>query len=119
VVLRTVSTDTLYSGACVDCGARTNGNDGPGKAAERCRPCRHEFERANAPWSREGVIHAIQEFAETYGRPPRVTDFSKAHAAARGHAGRVPEGHWPALATIQILRVVERSCPCRWLRTVR
>jgi hypothetical protein len=92
--------DTLYSGTCVDCGARTNGNDGPGKAAERCRPCRHEFERANAPWSREGVIHAIQEFAETYGRPPRVTDFSKAHAAARGHAGRVPDGHRPAQATI-------------------
>jgi hypothetical protein len=45
--------DTLYSGACVDCGARTSGNNGRAKAPERCLACRHEFERANAIWNRE------------------------------------------------------------------
>jgi DNA-directed RNA polymerase specialized sigma24 family protein len=29
----------LYAGRCVDCGAPTNGYDGPGTAAERCSAC--------------------------------------------------------------------------------
>lgn len=91
---------TSYGGACVDCGARTNGNNGPGKASVRCRSCRHEWERANAIWSRERIIRKIQQFAETYGRQPRVTDFIPSHARRIGHHGRVPEGHWPALETI-------------------
>lgn len=93
--------DTSYGGTCIDCGARTSGNNGLAKAPERCFACRREFDRANAPWDRERIVRAIREFAETYGRAPRVTDFSKAHATACGHAGRVPEGHWPAYATIQ------------------
>lgn len=93
--------DTLYSGACVACGARTSGNNGRAKAPERCLACHNEVQRANAIWNRDSIIRAIREFAETYGRPPRVTDFSEAHAAAAGHAGRVPEGDWPAFATVQ------------------
>jgi hypothetical protein len=103
---------TLYGGACVDCGARTSGNNGRAKAPERCGACRLEFQRANAIWNRERVITSIREFAETYGRPPRVTDFSKAHAAAAGHAGRVPEGHWPAID------IVQRCCGS-WNEAVR
>lgn len=36
-----------YAGTCIDCGRPTNGNAGPGKAPERCQPCRHIFERTD------------------------------------------------------------------------
>jgi hypothetical protein len=35
-----------YAGTCIDCGARTNGHDGPGKASTRCIPCANRHIRA-------------------------------------------------------------------------
>jgi hypothetical protein len=43
-----------YDGVCVDCGARTDGHDGPGKASLRCVPCanRHSIEAGRADMKR-------------------------------------------------------------------
>lgn len=67
----------LYSGVCIDCGARTNGSNGRGpNAAKRCRAC---FPAAAGEtrkmWTRDACILAIQEWAAEHGEPPAVKDW--------------------------------------------
>jgi hypothetical protein len=62
-----------YRGACIDCGAPTNGADGPGKASPRCNPCATKHRTF---WTRERVVTAIQEWAERYGAPPTSVDWN-------------------------------------------
>jgi transposase len=47
-----------YAGACVDCGAPTNGNAGPGKACMRCLDCGGRFtaELSRRRW----LAHRVQ-----------------------------------------------------------
>lgn len=52
-----------YAGTCIDCGAPTDGSDGPGKASQRCSAC--------VTWTREAVILAFQTYFEEHGEPPR------------------------------------------------
>jgi hypothetical protein len=80
---------TLYAGTCIDCGASTNGSDGPGKASERCQSCRTAYDKAQAKWTRERIIQAIQQWATVYGAPPAATDWNVAHARALGLHDRV------------------------------
>lgn len=89
--------ETSYGGRCVDCGARTNGNDGPGTAAEYCSPCSN---RNRTKWTRDACIEAIRRFHAEYGRVPRVQDFS---ISFRGVPGRRPPGsvgEWPQYLTL-------------------
>lgn len=56
-------------------------------------------------WDRESVIHAIQEWVETYGEPPRAADWNPSSAKWSGQrwrveryrAGRADGSAWPAL----------------------
>lgn len=91
-----------YRGVCVDCGAPTNGSNGPGTAAERCSPCSNAH---RAKWTRETVIAAIQRFAERYGRPPQATDFNPHQALSLGHDWRAErfrnDGDYPQVVCVQ------------------
>lgn len=67
-----------YGGACIDCGARTNGNDGRNKTPERCAACRAEYEFAGRMWTPEAIIAAIQRWAREHGgAPPRASDWAR------------------------------------------
>jgi hypothetical protein len=66
-----------YAGECVDCGAPTNGHDGPGKASTRCAPCRHAKETAEAVWTRERMIAEGHRFHALTGRWPVTGDFNR------------------------------------------
>ncbi len=91
-----------YRGECVDCGASTNGCNGPGKASERCDPCARA---AGLVWTRETVVAAIRRFGDRYGRPPAATDFSPANARAQGHEWRAErfaaDGDYPHLHSVR------------------
>lgn len=52
-----------YAGACIDCGAPTDGSSGPVRAAERCREC--------VTWTQESALLAVEDYFETHGAPPR------------------------------------------------
>lgn len=57
-----------YSTPCIDCGAPTNGSDGNGaKSPKRCALCDHVYRKANAIWTRETIIAAIQRWAAEHG----------------------------------------------------
>lgn len=56
-----------YGGTCVDCGARTDGSNGPGDAPERCKLC---SPRARTLWTREVCIAALRAFHDEHGRVP-------------------------------------------------
>lgn len=74
---------TLYAGSCVDCGAPTNGYNGPGKASKRCVACAAADRKI---WTREALIAAIQAWAdETGGIPPTATDWNPSMAHNLGH----------------------------------
>ena len=95
-----------YSGACVDCGAATDGSDGPGKGKERCSDCSPAAHGvARKVWTVEAVIDAIQDWAEEYGEPPRQIDWNPHVARKRGQealARRFEDarGCWPASSTV-------------------
>ena len=76
---------TLYAGVCVDCGAPTNGYNGPDKAAKRCHRCAMRSQAENARWTRDAIVGAIREWAERFSRPPTATEWST--AANRSAAG--------------------------------
>jgi hypothetical protein len=60
-----------YRGSCTECGAPTNGNNGPTAAPERCIDC--------VRWSDEERIEAIKLWAEKHGGiPPTVNDWRPA-----------------------------------------
>ncbi len=70
-----------YRGTCVDCGASTNGSDGPGKASKRCVPCGAIKSGAERTvWTREVLITRIQEWASIHGEPPAMADWNPTRA---------------------------------------
>lgn len=92
-----------YAGTCVDCGARTDGSDGPGRAAKRCAECTRRHQKENGPWPRERVIEAIRAWAERYGAPPAAPDWNPAQARWFGHPEKVERfrgGEWPSTTTV-------------------
>jgi hypothetical protein len=88
---------TLYSGTCRECGARTNGSDGPGTASDLCCHC---APAANAKWTRDVIIAAIQGWAREHGSPPAATDWNSALARRRGRPPRDIE-KYPPLSVVQ------------------
>lgn len=82
---------TLYAGRCVDCGAPTNGSDGPGRAGERCLPCRARFQHESRRWTPEAIVAAIRAWAErTGGIPPSAREWL-----------RPLGGEWPPVSVVQ------------------
>jgi hypothetical protein len=91
-----------YSGACRDCGAATSGSNGPGKAPERCHACASAL---RLEWSRQRIIESIRGWADRYGAPPAVTDWSPKmlRDPSRRNAAelRLSDGVWPNVSIIQ------------------
>lgn len=94
-----------YRGACVDCGAPTDGSNGKDNPSERCRT------HAAAHGRKLGkayVIASIQEWAELFGDPPSASDWNRSLAIAQNAAWRVTRYEdtgrpWPSAACVQYL----------------
>lgn len=87
---------TLYGGTCIDCGARTDGSNGPGGAPERCIVCAG---RARVVWTREAILAAIRQWAEQHGQPPAATDWNATLARYFYRPERPAE--YPSVDTVQ------------------
>jgi hypothetical protein len=61
-----------YGGACIDCGARTDGSNGVSKAPDRCLRC--------ITWTREAALLAVQDYFDEHGEPPREKAPGMPHA---------------------------------------
>lgn len=65
-----------YDLACVDCGGRVDGTT-PSRMSDRARPVCAVCAGAHyATWTREAIIHCIQQWAERHGKVPGSTDFA-------------------------------------------
>lgn len=74
-----------YAGTCVDCGATTNGYDGPGRASERCIPCNGKHAHS---LTHQWIIDSFKEWVEMFGAPPSASDWNLSYARAH------PYLHW-------------------------
>ena len=89
-----------YRGRCDDCGRPTSGSGGRARAPARCRRCAGAHRRS---WPGELILQRIREWTAKTGSPPRVRDWSPAHAPAShpGTARYVAErGRWPGASTV-------------------
>jgi DNA-binding CsgD family transcriptional regulator len=89
-----------YLGRCDDCGRPTSGSGGRARAPARCRRCAGARRRL---WPGELILRRIREWTAETGSPPRVRDWSPAHASA-GHPGTAryvaERGHWPSASAV-------------------
>jgi DNA-binding CsgD family transcriptional regulator len=89
-----------YRGRCDDCGRLTSGSGGRTRAPARCRRCAAAQRRV---WPGDLILQRIKDWTAETGSPPRVRDWSPAHAPA-GHqgAGRylAERGHWPSASVV-------------------
>lgn len=72
-----------YAGECVDCGGETRSN-GTKRPSERCPAC---AQAASVKWTHEAILAAFRDFADRYGRAPRVYDLLP--ALARQAMGKI------------------------------
>ena len=89
-----------YLGLCRGCGAYTQPRNGKGDAYAYCKRCHPgAIERR---WTREGVVVAMREWCERYGRLPSSYDWSRTHANRRGGQAleRLRSGDWPAASVV-------------------
>jgi hypothetical protein len=89
-----------YVGVCRGCGAYTQPRNGKGDAYAYCKAC-HPGAIARR-WSREGVLDAMREWRELYGRLPSSYDWSRTHARRRGGdaLARLAVEAWPAASVV-------------------
>jgi Homing endonuclease associated repeat len=91
-----------YAGQCRECGAETNGSNGPGSAADVCGRC---APAVYTVWTRLEIVRAVQRFAMRYGRPPTSVDFCPTRAHAAGHRWRAErfyrDGDYPHVHSVQ------------------
>lgn len=103
-------------GTCSDCGADTF--NGGGVPPERCRACAAAREREKGEATKRHVAERVREWTRVHGQPPRIQDWSPAHAAVGylggGRRGSDYEGNaeavaaaernraegWPAVSTV-------------------
>lgn len=89
-----------YGGACVDCGASTNGSDGR-KETPRCAHCNGVKQGGqNLRWASEALTAAIREWVSEYGEPPAISDWSPIAARSLNDEARARRfedagGRWP------------------------
>lgn len=99
---------TRYRGVCVDCGGSTDGSNGRAHAPRRCDSCNRAWRGTDEArglyqlWPRERVIAAIQAYADEFGEPPAICDWSPTHCAYLGDLARlrrarqrISDGEWP------------------------
>jgi Homing endonuclease associated repeat len=89
-----------YRGRCDDCGRPTSGSSGRARAPARCRRCAAAQRRV---WPGELILQRIKDWTAETGSPPRVRDWSPAHAPAShpGTARYVAErGRWPSASVV-------------------
>lgn len=89
-----------YQGVCRGCGAYTQPRNGKGDAYAYCKGCHPgAIERR---WTREGVLVAMREWRERYGRLPSSYDWSTTQARRRGGQAleRLRSGDWPAASVV-------------------
>lgn len=77
---------SLYSGTCIDCGARTGYSGHGTDASERCTACAGA--RATV-WTRGGIVNAIRAFAAHEGRQPSALEWQRSRPST-----------YPATATV-------------------
>jgi hypothetical protein len=93
-----------YRGSCEECGARTSGGDGPGRAKALCARCRG---LVSSKWSRERIEAALRAWRSRYGEPALSTDLSRNYAERYGgeRLRRLEDGWeggpWPSLSVVQ------------------
>jgi hypothetical protein len=96
----------LYDRQCADCGARIDGTS-PGKSTGYCVTCsakRSGF--ARRVWTRERIIAAIHDWAQVYGEPPAIADWSpttarqRLHDEPRARRFETAAGRWPSFTTV-------------------
>jgi AraC-like DNA-binding protein len=89
-----------YVGLCRGCGAYTQPRNGKGDAYAYCKRCHPgAIERR---WTREGVLVAMREWRERYGRLPSSYNWSRTHARRRGGQAleRLRSGDWPVASVV-------------------
>jgi hypothetical protein len=64
-----------YRGTCEDCGAPTDGANGPGRASRRCAACQRRHQHEHRRWTPEAIVEAIQRFAAEHDRPPTSSEW--------------------------------------------
>lgn len=82
-----------YRGTCSECGGRTNGSAGPGKAPTVCATCTTRIQHEERRWTRATIRAAFQAFAADWGRPPATVDVIGMAPTQRAHysASRMAE----------------------------
>jgi AraC-like DNA-binding protein len=89
-----------YVGVCRGCGAYTQPRNGKGDAYAYCKHCHPgAIERH---WTREGILVAMREWRDRYGRLPSSYDWSTTQARRRGGPAleRLRSGDWPAASVV-------------------
>ena len=77
-----------YARPCMDCGAPTSGGEGR-KSEPRCQDCANRLNGVKATvWTRDRIIGAIRWWADSYGDPPAVPDWSPTTARYLGDEAR-------------------------------
>jgi hypothetical protein len=74
-----------YGGTCSECGAPTEGSNGPANPAARCLAC--------SSWTPEAILAALRAWAAEHHRSPRQEDWSR--TGSQGVRGSVPS--WRAV----------------------
>jgi AraC-like DNA-binding protein len=89
-----------YVGVCRGCGAYTQPRNGKGDAYAYCKRC--HAGAIQRRWSRDGVLAAMAEWRERYGRLPSSYDWSRTHARRRGGEAlrRLEAGDWPPASVV-------------------
>lgn len=92
-----------YAGTCIDCGAPTNGYDGPGRASKRCVPCNGKHTYA---LTHQWIVESFAEWVEMFGAPPTANDWNPAATRALPlerwkHERTIGTGRkWPPVVTV-------------------
>jgi hypothetical protein len=89
-----------YQGVCRGCGAYTQPRNGKGDAHAYCKACHPGAMKRR--WTPEGVLAAMRDWRERFGRLPSSYDWSSTHARRRGGdaLARLAEGEWPAASVV-------------------
>jgi AraC-like DNA-binding protein len=89
-----------YVGVCRGCGAYTQPRNGKGDAYAYCKRCHPGAIKRR--WTRDGILTAMRDWRERYGRVPSSYDWSRTHARRRGGEAlrRLNHGCWPSASVV-------------------
>jgi hypothetical protein len=92
-----------YVGVCRGCRGYTQPRNGKGDGYGYCRACHPGAIKPR--WTRAGVLAAMREWRERYGRLPSFYDCSRTQARRRGEEAleRLTDGQWPPASVVTAL----------------